>query len=130
MTDPMTDIGPLNLVVVDDDEEVRTALRRLLRSMGHEVRVFASAEDYEACPCLADCLIVDLRLPGLNGFELRDRLQLRGSRIPVVFITGDGGPSPGDTTAHGTESLAKPFDDNELIAAITRAVSAKHESVH
>jgi len=97
--------------------------------MGHEVRVFASAEDYEACPPLADCLIVDLRLPGLNGFELRDRLQLRGSRIPVVFITGDGGPSPGDTTAHGTEPLAKPFDDNELIAAITRAVSAKHESV-
>ena len=95
----MDDIDPLNLVVVDDDEEVRTALRRLLRSMGHAVRVFGSAEEYEALPVLADCLIVDLRLPGLNGFELRDRLRLRGSAIPIVFITGDGGPSPNDPTA-------------------------------
>jgi FixJ family two-component response regulator len=127
----MDDIDPLNLVVVDDDEEVRTALRRLLRSMGHAVRVFGSAEEYEARPVVADCLIVDLRLPGLNGFELRDRLRLRGSPIPIVFITGDGGPSPGDTAAEGgTESLAKPFDDSELIAAITRAVSAKHQSNH
>jgi FixJ family two-component response regulator len=127
----MADIASLKLVVVDDDEDVRTALRRLLRSMGHEVRVFASAEEYEASPAVADCLIVDLRLPGLNGFELRDRLRLRGSPIPIVFITGDGGPLPGDTTAHdGMLSLAKPFDDSELIAAITRALSTKHESTH
>jgi FixJ family two-component response regulator len=131
VTDPMADIDPLNLVVVDDDEDVRTALRRLLRSMGHEVRVFASAEEYEASPVAADCLVVDLRLPGLNGFELRDRLRLRGSAIPIVFITGDGGPTPADTTAlAGTPSLAKPFEDSELIAAITRALSAKHESAH
>ena len=131
MTDPGADIDPLNLVVVDDDEEVRTALRRLLRSMGHEVRVFASAEEYEACPVAADCLVVDLRLPGLNGFELRDRLRLRGSPIPIVFITGDGGPTPGDVKAlAGMQSLAKPFEDSELIAAITRALSAKHESAH
>jgi FixJ family two-component response regulator len=127
----MTDIDRLNLVVVDDDEDVRTALRRLLRSMGHQVLVFASAEEYEACSAVADCLIVDLRLPGLNGFELRDRLRSRGSSTPIVFITGDGGPSPSDTTAlAGTPSLAKPFDDSELIAAITRAVSPMHESAH
>ena len=126
----MTDIDPLNLVVVDDDEEVRTALRRLLRSMGHEVRVFASAEEYEACAPAADCLIVDLRLPGLNGFELQERVRLRGSSIPIVFITGDGGPSPTDTMAHaGTPSLAKPFDEDDLIAAITRAMSATHSNV-
>jgi FixJ family two-component response regulator len=119
------DIAPLNLVVVDDDEDVRTALGRLLRSMGHVVRVFVSAEDYEACPAAADCLIVDLRLPGINGFEFVERLRLRGSSIPVVFITGDGGPSPDDAMAHtGTPSLAKPFDDTELIAAITGALSA------
>jgi CheY-like chemotaxis protein len=125
----MTHIDPLNLVVVDDDEEVRTALRRLLRSMGHSVRVFASAEEYEASPAAADCLIVDLRLPGLNGFELLERIRLRGSSVPIVFITGDGGPSPADAIAHaGTPSLAKPFDERDLIAAITRAVSASHES--
>ncbi len=122
----MTDVDPLKLVVVDDDEAVRTALRRLLRSMGHDVHVFASAEEYEAQPATADCLIVDLRLPGLNGFELRERLRLRGSLIPIVFITGDGGPSPGDATAHaGTPSLAKPFNDRDLIAAIARAVSSR-----
>ena len=127
----MTDIDPLNLVVVDDDEEVRTALRRLLRSMGHIVRVFESAEEYEASPAAADCLIVDLRLPGLNGFELLERLRLRGSSIPIVFITGDGGPSRGDTTAYaGTPCLAKPFEETELIGAITQALSATPESAH
>ena len=126
---PMTTTDPLDLVVVDDDEEVRTALRRLLRALGHKVRVFASAEEYEAAPVAADCLIVDLRLPGLNGFELRERLRLRGSAIPIVFITGDGGPSPNDTAVYaGTQSLAKPFDESELTAAITRAVSARQET--
>lgn len=120
----MADADPLSFAVVDDDEAVRTALRRLLRAMGHEVRVFASAEDYEARATDADCLIVDLRLPGLNGFELRERLRLRGSLVPIVFITGDGGPSPSDAAAHaGTPTVAKPFSDGDLIAAIRRAVS-------
>ena len=124
----MTNSDSLNLVVVDDDEEVRRALRRLLRAMGHTVRIFGSAEEYEAAPVAADCLIVDLRLPGLNGFELMERLRLRGSSTPIVFITGDGGPSPNDATAYaGTPSLAKPFDEHDLIAAITRALSATHE---
>jgi len=122
----MTDAEPLNLAVVDDDEGVRTALRRLLRSMGHAVQVFASAEEFEAFPAAADCLIVDLRLPGMNGFELRERLRLRGSLIPIVFITGDGGPSPSDATAHAdTPTLAKPFNENDLIGAIRLAVTAR-----
>jgi len=125
----MTNTDPLDLVVVDDDEEVRTALRRLLRAMGHKVRVFASAEEYEATPVAADCLIVDLRLPGLNGFELMERLRLRGFSTPIVFITGDGGPSPNGTTVHaGTQSLTKPFDESDLTAAIARALSDSHES--
>ncbi len=121
----MTKAAPLKLALVDDDEAVRTALRRLLRAIGHEVRVFASAEEYEAHATAVDCLIVDLRLPGMNGFELRERLRLRGSLVPIVFITGDGGPSPGDAAAHaGTPTVAKPFSDGDLIAAITRAVSS------
>src|SRR5690349_16930767 len=120
----MAHADPLSFAVVDDDEAVRTALRRLLRAMGHEVRVFASAEEYEAQGTDADCLIVDLRLPGLNGFELRERLRLRGSPVPIVFITGDGGPSPSDAAAHaGTPTIAKPFSDGDLIAAIAQAVS-------
>jgi len=129
--DALTDVDQLSLAIVDDDEAVRTALRRLLRAMGHEVRVFASAEEYESQAAHADCLIVDLRLPGLNGFELRERLRQRGCLVPIVFITGDGGPSPSDATAHaGTPTVAKPFSDADLIAAITRAVSGdtNHES--
>ena len=120
---------PLNLSIVDDDEDVRTGLRRMLRSMGHRVSVFASAEEYEAAPPRADCLILDLRLPRLNGLELRERIRKRGSSVPIVFITGDAGLSTGGPEAHlGAPALAKPFDDSELIAAITRAMSANHES--
>lgn len=123
--DAMTDADRLRLAIVDDDEAVRTALRRLLRAMGHDVLVFASAEEYEARAPDADCLIVDLRLPGLNGFELRERLRLRGSLVPIVFITGDGGPSPSDATVHaGTPTVAKPFSESDLIAAIVKAVSS------
>src|SRR3954465_11850224 len=68
----------MSLVVVDDDRDVSRALRRLLQSMGHDVRVFGSAEEYESSAPVADCLILDVRLPGLNGFELRDRLHRRG----------------------------------------------------
>jgi FixJ family two-component response regulator len=119
-------VDQLSLAIVDDDEAVRTALRRLLRAMGHEVRVFASAEEYEAHAAEADCLIVDLRLPGLNGFELRERLRLRGCMTPIVFITGDGGPSPSDAAARaGTPTVAKPFSEGDLIAAIARAVSGE-----
>lgn len=130
MTD-LPGIDALNLFIVDDDEEVRTALRRLLRSMGHRVSTFASAEEYEASQAAADCLIVDLRLPGLNGLELRDRIRKRGSSIPIVFMTGDGGLSTDGPNSHPeAPALAKPFDDGELIAAITRAMSANHESAH
>lgn len=115
----------LTLAVVDDDDEVRKALGRLLRSLGHEVRAYTSAEAYEADPAAADCLILDIRLPGLNGLELRERIRLRGSSMPIVFITGDGGPYSPDRADHsGPLFLAKPFDDNELIAVIARAMAA------
>jgi len=111
----------MSLVVVDDDRDVSRALRRLLQSMGHDVRVFGSAEEYEASAPVADCLILDVRLPGLNGFELRDRLHRRGVSTPIVFITGDGGDLGGHADA---PLLSKPFDESDLLAAIERAVSA------
>jgi FixJ family two-component response regulator len=126
----LTHNGPLHLFVVDDDDEVRTALRRLLRSMGHRVSLFASAEEYEACQGPADCLIVDLRLPGLNGLELHERMRRRGSMIPIVFITGDGGHPTVSSSRPGTTALTKPFDDRELVAAIARAMSLAREGAH
>jgi FixJ family two-component response regulator len=57
--------------------------------MGHEVTAFSSAEDFEAEPVPVDCAIVDIRLPGLSGLELRERLRTQGEPPPVVLITGD-----------------------------------------
>jgi FixJ family two-component response regulator len=115
----------LRLAVVDDDDDVRRALGRLLRSLGHDVRAFASAEEFEANPAVVDCLILDVRLPGLSGLELRDRIRLGGSAIPIVFITGDSEPFTREGARQiNAPSLAKPFDDDQLVAAINRAVSA------
>ena len=84
----------LRLGIVDDDDGARSAVARLLRCLGHEVRPFESAEAIEAADVAGlalDCLIVDVRLPGVSGPELRDRLRGRGMLTPVVFITGDAG---------------------------------------
>jgi len=116
----------LTLAVVEDDEDVRIALDRLLRSMGHVVHLFASAEAFEADPTSLDCVILDIRLPGLSGLELSEQMRLRGSQLPVVFITGDGEPSArdGNSSANPTSvrPLAKPFGEDALMSAVARAM--------
>jgi FixJ family two-component response regulator len=111
----------LTLAVVDDDDDVRAALSRLLRAMGHQVSLFTSAEDFERETVAVDCVILDVRLPGASGFELRDRLRRRIVATPVVLITGDG-DSPSGGTATDTPLVTKPFDDEALAAAIDRAI--------
>jgi FixJ family two-component response regulator len=110
------------LAIVDDDDDVRTALSRLLSAMGHQVRVFASAEDFEAAAISVGCVIVDVRLPGLSGLELRERLRNRIVPTPVVLITGDGDRLARDIASE-TPLVTKPFDDLVLEAAIAAAVS-------
>jgi FixJ family two-component response regulator len=125
--DFLTITTPLTLVLVEDDDDVRVALARLLRSMGHTVYPFPSAEAYDADPVLSDCLILDVRLPGVSGLELRERIRARGSQVPVVFITGESGPSAHDGSRSNSQidepSLAKPFSDDELMDAIARAMA-------
>jgi len=117
----------MTLAIVDDDEDVRRALARLLRSLGHDVHVFESAEDFEAEAVAADCLILDVRLPGLSGPELRERLRNGPNPIPVVLITGDADPNARDIPpVLDTPSVSKPFDDVTLMAAIAQAISAAH----
>ena len=112
----------LTIVVVDDDEHVRRAMSRLLRSHGHNVELFASAEAYLERYCLADCAIFDIDLPGITGLELVTRLSQNGRRIPVVFITAH------DELATLTEMeerplLRKPLDERGLLEAIAQAVN-------
>jgi FixJ family two-component response regulator len=119
------------LAVIDDDNDVRRALVRLLNALDHEVVEFASAEAFEAAPVAAGCLILDVRLPGLSGVELRDRLRRRGNLIPIVLITGDGDRLDRDAKIADTPLLTKPFDIDALVSAIDAAVSgASGERAH
>jgi FixJ family two-component response regulator len=117
----------LTLAIVEDDRDVRTALNRLLRSMGHDVHLFESAEAFDEHAAQVDCLILDVRLPGVSGIELSERLRNKGSRLPVVFITGDSDPVPrvraGDKDASVAPAITKPFSDHELMAAVARAMA-------
>jgi len=115
----------MTLAIVDDDEDVRIALSRLVRSLGHHVRVFGSAEEFEAAAVAIDCLILDVRLPGLSGPELRERLRIAPTPTPVVFITGGADPKAPDLPpAIDTPSVSKPFDETALMMAIASAISS------
>lgn len=115
----------LTLAVIDDDADVRSALARLLRSMGHNVRVFASAEEFEPEGAALDCLIVDVRLPGVSGLELAERLRTSSASLPIVLITGDSEWVARDSTrAADTPWVTKPFDEVTLMAAIDGAISS------
>ena len=110
----MTDRRP-TLVVVEDDEDVRRALTRLLRLHGYGVRAFDSAEAWLAGICPADVAIIDINLPGMSGLELEDRLTREGRAIPTVFITAQEEPGPAPASRI---ILQKPFDAQALLDAI------------
>jgi len=116
----------MTLAVVDDDADVRAALGRLLRAMGHAVRLFASAEEFAAGPGDIDCLILDIRLPGMNGLELREQMHADGRLLPLVFITGDGDRFFSDVTAANVPTLHKPFDEESLVAALDTVLPPAH----
>src|SRR5215831_7393368 len=81
-----------HISVVDDDLSVRKSLGRLIRSVPLKVKAFASAEEFlnSDHPCEADCLILDVRLPGMSGIELHRRLLADKCDVPVIFITAHG----------------------------------------
>ena len=117
--------SPPTIFVIDDDESVRKALRRLLRSAGLGVQTFASAEDFlNAALPMPDCLVLDVRMPGgLSGLELQQRLARGGPCIPIVFITGheDQQARQQAMAAGAIDFLQKPFDDQRLLEAVARA---------
>jgi FixJ family two-component response regulator len=117
----------MTIAVVDDDADVRIALNRLLRAIGHRVHLFASAEDFAGNRPDVDCLILDIRLPGLNGLELREQMRADGQRVPLVFITGDGEYSLGTEVPADVPTLRKPFDEDSLVAALRRVAGVPTE---
>ena len=112
--------------VVDDDQSVRRGLRRLFKSAGYDAEMFASAEDYLAREAFegALCLVLDVRMPGLNGLDLQQAVESRGACEQIVFITGHSDvPTCTQAMKNGAvDFLMKPFDDTELIEAVKRAL--------
>ena len=112
--------------VVDDDAPMRESLKNLLRSVGLQVEVFASAQEFlrSKRPELPSCLVLDVRLPGLSGLDLQRRTGDAGIDIPIVFITGHGDipMSVHAMKAGAVEFLTKPFRDQDLLDAIQLAL--------
>jgi FixJ family two-component response regulator len=113
--------------LVDDDLSVRKAMSRLLRSRGSVCVTYESAEAALADPDLLQvhCLILDIELPEMNGFELRDHLIELGSPIPHLFLTAHTESDFADWNIRMGDSLflRKPVDENQLIALITVLIS-------
>lgn len=113
--------------VLDDDAQARRAIGRLLRVAGYQVELLGSPMEFLASEAghRPGCLISDLRLPEVNGMDLLAKLRISGRRIPIVFITGYGDVATGvRAMKHGAvDFLTKPVDDDELLAAVERALS-------
>ena len=120
------------VLIVDDDESIRVALRRLMASAGLEGRAYESAEEFMGAevPDRPACAILDLRLPGLDGLELQQELTRRGSEIPLIFLSGHGTvPVSVQALKEGAlDFLEKPVEDEVLLQAVGRALELDREA--
>lgn len=122
----MTNRTPV-IYIVDDDVSVGRAVSLLLTSHGFKVYTFSNAEDFLGFkhPKIPSCLLLDFRLPGINGLELQDAMIARQLNVPIVFITGHGDvPKSVKAIKSGAiDFLLKPFTNKELLYAISQAIT-------
>jgi RNA polymerase sigma factor (sigma-70 family) len=137
---PYTDRTKMNpqiegvVFVIDDDASIRRALARLLRSVGYPFECFPSASAFLARPPAAvpACVVLDYRMPGLNGLELQDALIAAGRNESIIFITGHGDiPTCANAMKAGAiDFLPKPFRDVDLLNAIARSRRVAQRLMH
>ncbi|HTJ95463.1 MAG TPA: oxygen response regulator transcription factor FixJ [Pararobbsia sp.] len=134
MSSPVTTTAE-TVFVVDDDEAVRDSLRWLLEANGYRVQTYASAEQFlDAYPSTAagvGCLILDVRMQGMSGLELQERLIADNVSLPIIFVTGHGDvPMAVSTMKKGAmDFIEKPFDEAELRKLVERMLDkARAES--
>jgi FixJ family two-component response regulator len=112
--------------VVDDDLSMRSSLEALLKSVGHDVQLFSSAQEFmhAARSDAPGCLVLDVRLPGMSGLTFQQELTKAGVALPIIFITGHGDVpmTVRAMKAGAAEFLTKPFDDQVLLDAIHAAI--------
>jgi FixJ family two-component response regulator len=118
-------VDATHVYIVEDDDAVRESLQLVLESVGYKTRSFASAnaflENYDGD--LAGCLVLDIRMPGMNGMELQRKLNERNSILPIIFVTGHGDvPMAVEAMQQGAlDFVQKPYREQELLEKIERA---------
>ena len=114
------------IAIVDDDELFRRSVERLVRSAGFRVETFGSAEDFleRGDPEQTACAILDMKLPGMSGFDLQRRLIARPRPMPIVFVSAhdDAVTRANALRAGAIAFLKKPFDDSTLLDALDRSI--------
>ena len=113
--------------IIDDDGELRDSLRHLVSKGGFLARPYPTADDFIQSfeePSIG-CVLLDLRMPGLNGLELQLELNRRGSKLPIIFLTGHGDirAAVGAVKRGAFDFVEKPFDNHELLELIKAAVA-------
>jgi FixJ family two-component response regulator len=125
----MTSIGEYAVAVVDDDARVLESLENLLESTGHKVRLFTSAQAFLEDEAFAkvDCIISDIGMPTIDGFELERLAKAARPELPVILITGRQELIKGPQAEYrvGTEILLKPVGEEELLRAISKALTSR-----
>lgn len=116
--------------IVDDDESVREAIKSLLRSVGLQADVFASAEEFLNSDYQHnnECLILDVRMPGMSGLQLQEQLVSAGSDIPIIFITAHVSDSEARTRAlqsGAVDFLIKPFSEEALLNDVYKTLPSE-----
>jgi FixJ family two-component response regulator len=127
----MSDDTP-TVFIVDDDDRMRAAMQRLLKTVGLHSESFATPLDFlrRKLPDVPSCLVLDVRLPGMSGLEVQSKLNEAGIQIPIIFITSHGDiPMTVKAMKSGAlEFLTKPFRDQDLIDAIQQALKSSAEA--
>ena len=127
----MTDTDPI-VFIVDDDDSVRKALTRLVKSVDLTVETFASADDFlkrdsHNGPA---CLVLDIRMPGLSGLDLQDELVAAGRTLPIIFVSAHGNIplSVRAMKAGAVDFIEKPFEDQTLLDAIHQSLKKDRQA--
>lgn len=123
------------IFIVDDDDAVRDSLQLLLRAAGFSrIAAFESGSAFldRAAPTNGDCLIADVRMPGIDGLELQEKLNERGVKLPIVVMTGHGDVpiAVRALKAGAFDFLEKPFSDDVILDAVRRALAAASVTQH